>query len=63
MTDDDIRDALIAYLAPRGAATEMAERLGVTKAYISQMKTGLRPVSDRVAQVIGFRKRVIWERK
>ena len=59
--DQVVRDALRRRLQPRGAAKALAEQLGLSTAYLSQMKGGDKPVSPRVAELLGYRRTIQWE--
>lgn len=58
--DDLVRAALSRRLRRRGAAREMAALLGVTEAYLSQLRRR-GTVPPRVAYLLGFRRVCRWE--
>jgi DNA-binding transcriptional regulator YdaS (Cro superfamily) len=59
---DALREELRRRLVEHGAAAELAQLWGVSRPYLSQMKNGDKPITERIAAKMGFRKRVIWER-
>lgn len=58
----DVRAVLQARLAEHGASTALAQELGVSRAYISQVRKGQKPISPRLAELLGFRRVVLWEK-
>lgn len=60
--ESEVRAALQAKLAEHGAASALARELGVSRAYISMVQTGKAPISPRLAELLGFRRVVIWEK-
>lgn len=44
------------------SAADLGRELGVTQAYISIILNGKTTISDRIANVAGYRRRVVFER-
>lgn len=60
--ESEVRAALQAKLAEHGAASALARELGVSRAYVSMVQTGKAPISQRLAELLGFRRVVLWEK-
>jgi transcriptional regulator with XRE-family HTH domain len=60
--EDEVLAALHRRLAVRGGAQQLAEAAGVTRALLSMIKSGRRRPSLRIAEALGFRRVVRFER-
>lgn len=60
-TDDEAREMLRKAIGEhRGAANSLANRLGVSAAFVSVVLCGHRPITPQMAQIIGLRKVSGW---
>ena len=59
---DQVVAELRRRLRPRGTSKRVAHELGVSTGSISQIASGYRLPSERVAKGLGFRKLVVWVR-
>lgn len=60
--ENEVRDILKERLSRRGAAKEMATSLGCSDPYLSLVKNGVRPLPQKIAAMLGFRRVIRWER-
>jgi transcriptional regulator with XRE-family HTH domain len=58
----EVRAALRRRLAVKGSARKLAVLLGLTEAYISQLKRGQGPVPPKIAYVLGYERVVTWRK-
>jgi DNA-binding transcriptional regulator YdaS (Cro superfamily) len=61
-TEDDVKEALRKECAGHGAQAALARRCGVTRAYVHDMLSGRREVSDAVLKELGFERLVTYRR-
>jgi hypothetical protein len=57
----EVRAAFNEAIVESGSATWVAERLGVSNAYVSLVRSGKKPVPPKIAAFLGFRRVVKWE--
>ena len=60
-TSADVYAALNRAVAVRGGAARLAEKSKVSEALVSQSVNAHKPLSDKVAVALGFRKIVVYE--
>lgn len=61
--DEEVRAELNRRIRQRwGASKRLADQIGVTPSILCRMAKGQTPVTDRVAQGVGFRRVVKFER-
>jgi plasmid maintenance system antidote protein VapI len=54
-------EALRAKIKALGSQSAVARELGITRAYMSDIVRGRRGISPRIANSLGFKKRVVFE--
>jgi len=59
LTEIEMRNRLVEAVRI-GSQKEVADRAGVTPASVSQILSGYRPVSGKIAGALGYRKAVVY---
>jgi plasmid maintenance system antidote protein VapI len=63
ITQEEILDILKQMAKKWDTQKELAEQLGISNAYMSDILAGIRPVSDGVARRLGYRRIVKYTRE
>ena len=63
VTEQQIIDELNERVKQWGRQIRVADDLGFTSSFISDVRMGKRPVSEKLADSMGYTRRVIFERK
>lgn len=60
LTPDDVLDVLRDECAEMGTQKAWAKKNGVSPAYVNDLLQGRREISDRVAEMLGYERHVIF---
>jgi plasmid maintenance system antidote protein VapI len=60
LTEHDLRDRLTDMVAEHGSQKVVANIMGVSKGYLNDVLMGRRPVSEHMAERLGWRKFVVF---
>jgi hypothetical protein len=53
-TEDEVRTALAAATSSRGSLTAWCNRYGLHHGNVSEMRSGIKPITEPVANALGF---------
>jgi hypothetical protein len=62
ITGDILRAILQKRCRVRGQARRIAERAGISEAYVSGMRAGHKPIAKSVGAELGYRRVTVWEK-